>query len=101
MHANVSLWKIKSRDSVEALLKKAETELIPVLRNQPGFIDLDGILADKDTLILIHTWESKEKANVGVRRLVPWLLANAATKLSPISRHSGNIVLSTSVTDQG
>lgn len=96
VHANVSIWKIKSRDSIEALLKKAESDMVPILRSQPGFIDFDAVLTDDDTLILIHRWESKKQANLGVLRLGPWLLANAATKVSPIGRHGGDIVLSTS-----
>lgn len=94
MHANVSLWKVKSPDALEKLLAKAEAELLPKLRDQKGFIHFE-IVVDKDTLVLIHTWESKEAADKGVRPLVPWLLKNAATKLSLISRHGGTVPLST------
>ncbi len=95
MHANVSLWKVKNPDSLEKLLSKAESELMPKLQDQKGFVHFEIVLADKDTLILIHTWESKEAAGKGVRPLVPWLLKNAATKLSLISRHGGDVPLST------
>ena len=94
MHANVSLWKAKSPDSLEKLLSKAEAELVPKLQSQPGFLSFQVVRADGDTLILIHTWESKDKADVGLRRLGPWLLTNAATKLSLISRHSWELGLS-------
>ncbi|HET7036463.1 MAG TPA: hypothetical protein VFI42_12345 [Thermomicrobiaceae bacterium] len=94
MYANVSLWKAKSTEGLDTLLGKAEAELLPKLQSQPGFRDLQVVRADGDTLILIHTWESKDQSNSGLRRLTPWLLANTATKLSLISRHGGDVVIS-------
>lgn len=95
MHANVSLWKAKSKESLDGLVQKAEAELVPLLRKQQGFIHFEGVVTDDDTLILIHTWESKESADKGVRPLVPWLLRNAATKVKLISRHGGPVVVAT------
>ncbi len=95
MHANVSLWKGKSKQSLDDLIEKAEAELVPKLRAQEGFVHFDGIVTPDETLILVHTWESKEAADRGVRPLIPWLLKNAATKVKLISRHSGPVVVST------
>ncbi len=94
MHANVSLWKVKNPDTLDKLLSKAEAELMPKLRDQRGFVHFE-IIVDKETLVLIHTWESKEASDKGIRPLVPWLLKNAATKLSLISRHGGSVPLTT------
>jgi heme-degrading monooxygenase HmoA len=96
MHANVSLWKAKSRENLDTIVKKAEAELVPKLRQQPGFISFEAIVTDDDTLILVHNWESKELADKGVRPLVPWLLKNAATKFSMAGRHSGAVVVTAS-----
>ena len=35
MHANVSLWKGKSKESLDGLVQKAEAELVPLLRKRP------------------------------------------------------------------
>ncbi len=59
--------------ALDDLLVKAEAELVPQTRQQPGFLRYFTVRTGDDALASVTVWQSKEQAEQAVERLSGWV----------------------------
>jgi hypothetical protein len=70
----VSVWKAESGAQVtDEFRRRIQNELIPLFQRQAGFIDYRAMLADDGHLVVVHTWETQEHCDAGVRETAKWV----------------------------
>jgi heme-degrading monooxygenase HmoA len=93
MFMNVSIWQIQPGVDTESLTERANRELMPLFRRQPGFLSYQAIRQD-DHLVVVHTWESREQAEApsGVS---PWVEEAQKGAMTLLHRYTGDVAVST------
>lgn len=70
-YARVGIHKFK-QGTIDEVIKKGKTKLLPVDREQPGFIAYEVIKIDDETAISISTWKTKKQAENALKRVSEW-----------------------------
>ena len=80
---------------IETIRQAAEQSLLPMLKELPGFLEVDLVKAAEDHLIAIIFWEDLESANHGASVIGPaWFAQNIAHHLTSEQQRSlGEVVL--------
>ena len=80
---------------IETIRQAAQQSLLPMLKELPGFLEVDLVKAAEDHLIAIIFWEDLESANRGASVIGPaWFAQNIAPYLTSEQQRSlGEVVL--------
>jgi hypothetical protein len=81
--------------TADEALRRTREELIPLLREQPGFIAYDIVRTGPDEALFIHTCQTKEEAEAALQRVVAWAQANISDMIVLVHRHVGELVYTT------
>jgi heme-degrading monooxygenase HmoA len=97
MQVVVLTWGI-DLDSAEgrSIAGTVRDELIPMLREQPGFVSSKGFAAtdEERTAVAVATWESAEQADAGIAKAAAWTEQQAGRYLTGRTVYSGEVILS-------
>jgi heme-degrading monooxygenase HmoA len=80
--------------TLDDVLKKAEAELIPMNRQQPGFRSYFLIRTGPDSVVSVTSWESKAQADAAAERLSGWVRREMGPSLEKVENHVGEVVVS-------
>lgn len=89
-HARVVVYTFKAGTAGEAV-SKAEREVLPMLRNQPGFISYTIVRSGDDTAVSFSMWDSKRQAEEANRVTGAWVQENLSRSLVSVDRHMGEV----------
>lgn len=98
-HVNVIVltWSIDltSPEGLE-IARRVRDELIPLLRQQSGFISYQGFVdAERErTSVAISTWDSAEQAQAGSQLTAEWTAEHAGSFLASRDVYGGDTILS-------
>jgi quinol monooxygenase YgiN len=91
-HECIAVYKLQA--SASDMVRRAEEEMLPIFRQQPGFIAYELIETGTDSLISISTWQSQEQANEATKSAALWVKENLGFMLIVIENYVGEVVLS-------
>jgi len=80
--------------TLDDVLKKAEAELVPMNRQQPGFRSYFLIRTGPDSVVSVTSWESKEQADAAAERLSAWVRQEMGPSLEKVENHVGEVIIS-------
>ena len=61
-HARVAVYQVKP-GTADEIARRAQAGMLPIFRNQPGFVAYGGVTADVDTVISLSFWQTQEQAD--------------------------------------
>jgi len=93
MHARVALYRLTS-GTVEDVARKAEEGMLPIFRDQPGFVSYRLVRAEDETIISISRWRSREQADRATEAAASWVRDNIADNVALQQNYVGEVVLS-------
>ena len=89
-YARIGMYTVKP-GTLDAILNKAEAEIVPMTRQQPGFRRYFTIRTGEDSLFSLTVWEDKEQAEQAAERLSSWVRAEMGPSLVKVENHVGEI----------
>jgi heme-degrading monooxygenase HmoA len=92
MHARVGFYQVKpgTRDDT---LAKARTELLPMMREQPGLQRYTVLLTGPDSFISLSRWETREQAEQAADTLTTWVKENIGPTVVSMENQIGEVKL--------
>jgi hypothetical protein len=73
MEVTVFKWKVGITSAeIDNLVRKVQTEGIPLLRQQPGFLLWRAMPVDEEQGVHVNEWESKEQCEAGMQAYGEW-----------------------------
>jgi len=91
-YARIGMYTVKP-GTLDAILKKAEAELVPQTQQQPGFRRYFTIRTGEDSLVSVTVWEDKAQAEQAAERLSGWVRAEMGSSLVKAENHVGEITI--------
>jgi heme-degrading monooxygenase HmoA len=92
-YARIGLYTTKP-GTLDSILEKAEAELVPQTRQQPGFRRYFTVRTGEDSLVSVTVWDGKEQAEQAAERLSAWVRAELGPSLVAVENHVGEMVIS-------
>ncbi len=87
MYTIIRRLKVKPH-LVEEAIKRTEQVFLPVLRNEPGFLEFYSILVSEHEAVSISLFETKEQAEAGNNKALEW----AREQLFPLAQGPAEIL---------
>ncbi|MDQ2786541.1 MAG: antibiotic biosynthesis monooxygenase [Chloroflexota bacterium] len=92
-YARIGMYTVKP-GTLDAILTKAEAELVPQTRQQPGFRRYFSVRTGEDSLVSVTIWEDKEQAEQAAERLSGWVRAEMGPSLVKVENQVGELTVS-------
>src|SRR3954452_4272366 len=93
MHARLVMYKFKP-GSADAVYKKAEAGLGPILRKLPGFISYEVFKIGADAGVSVSNWQSEAQASDSVEAASEWVKGTIADDVVSAETHVGTLLFS-------
>ena len=77
MYAAIRRIKVQP-GSFDEIIRRAESELVPIISSVPGFIEYSGVQVGEDIALTISLFETQEQAEESTRRAMDWVKQNMA-----------------------
>jgi len=71
-HARVALYSVEV-GALDELRQKVQEGMVPILRDQPGFISYDVVDGGGDMVISVSRWETHDQAEAAVQTIADWV----------------------------
>jgi quinol monooxygenase YgiN len=92
-YARIGMYTTKP-GTLDDILKKAEAELVPMTRQQPGFRRYFTVRTGEDTLVSATGWETKEQAERAAEQLSTWVRTEMGPAALKVENQVGEILIS-------
>jgi hypothetical protein len=69
--------------------------MLPIFRQQPGFVADEGVVTGDEEVVSISAWESAEQAQAAVQTAAGWVRENLADLIVAVDNHVGESGFST------
>jgi heme-degrading monooxygenase HmoA len=89
-HVRVGVYKFKP-GTTDTIVAKAEAELLPLHRQQPGFVGYEVVRTGTDSVVSISTWETEAEAEDAAKRSVAWVNENIRGAIDTVENHIGEL----------
>jgi heme-degrading monooxygenase HmoA len=89
-HVRVAVYQIKP-GSANEIVQKAQSGMLPIFRQQPGFVAYEGVVTGDTEVVSISTWESVEQAQAAVQIAASWVRENLADAIVSVTNHVGEL----------
>ena len=93
-HVRVAVYRIKA-GSADEIVRRARDGMLPIFRQQPGFVAYEGVVTGDEEVVSISTWESAEQAQAAVKMAAGWVGENLADMIVSVDNHVGELGFST------
>ena len=95
MQARMATYRF-SGDNADALARRAEEGILPILKSQPGFKAYSVAIGD-DQVSSLSVWDTRAEAEAGSEVVASWVAENMAGELDLIDVRYGEIMFSTTL----
>ena len=92
-HMRIAVYQITSGTAQE-VADRARDGLLPIFRQQPGFIAYEGVGAGADTVISVSAWQSAEQAEASARQAADWVRQHLADRVRLLDSYVGDVLFS-------
>jgi heme-degrading monooxygenase HmoA len=93
-HVRVAIYQIKP-GTADEILRRAQSGVLPIFRQQPGFVAYEGVVTADDEIVSISTWESAEQAQTAVHTAAGWVRENLEDMVFSVDNYVGELGFST------
>jgi ribosomal protein L3 len=90
MHARVAVYKFRPAGA-DIVIERAKVGMVPIFRQQPGFIAYVVVKTADDAGVSISAWETAEQAEQAVQAAAAWVKANVAEQVVAVENHVGDV----------
>jgi heme-degrading monooxygenase HmoA len=80
--------------TIDAIIQKAQAELVPMTQRQPGLRRYHAIRTGADTAASISSWDTEAQAQAASESLAGWVRREFAPSLIKAENHVGEVVIS-------
>ena len=87
-YVRVAVYRIKA-GTADEIVRQAQADVLPIFRQQPGFIAYEGVVTGDDEVVSISTWESAEQAQAAVQTAAGWVREHLADMIVSVDNHVG------------
>jgi hypothetical protein len=94
MHARIATYTYTG--DAQAIARKAEDGLLPILQAQAGF-KAYSVMATDEKIISFSAWDSAESAEAANSAALQWVQENIADQIEHKSTHFGEILIGTTL----
>lgn len=85
--------------TVDEVIRRGEKELLPMFREQDGFVAYEVVRTGQDTGFAINTWSAREQAEAASARAQGWMREHFAPVLVSAETHVGEVAFSSRTSD--
>jgi hypothetical protein len=89
----IAVYQISSRTARE-VADRAQAGLLPLFRQQPGFLAYEGVGVGTDTIISLSTWQSAAQAEAATRQAADWVRQHLADRLRLLDNYVEDVLFS-------
>jgi heme-degrading monooxygenase HmoA len=89
-YARIGMYTAKP-GTLDDILKKAEAELVPMTRQQPGFRRYFTVRTGEDSLVSVTAWETKEQAEQAAEQLSSWVRTEMGPAVLKVENQVGEV----------
>jgi Antibiotic biosynthesis monooxygenase len=89
-HARIGVYQVKP-GTADEIARRAQAEMLPIFRSQPGFVAYGGVTTGVDTVISLSIWQTQEQAEAAVRGAASWIKDNIAEMIVSVQNHVGDL----------
>jgi len=93
-HVRVAIYQIRP-GTADEILRRAQSGMLPIFRQQPGFVAYEGVVTADEEVVSISTWESAEQAQAAVHTAAGWVRENLADMILSVDNYVGELGFST------
>lgn len=90
LHIRIGVYQCQAGTAEETLQRARETAY-PLYHRQPGFVAYEQFLTEKDRMVSITTWETREQAAAASALDDAWITQHAFTTVSWVEEHVGSV----------
>lgn len=91
-YARIGMYTTKP-GTLDGILQKAEAELVPMTRQQPGFRRYFTVRTGDDSLVSVTAWETKEQAEQAAERLSGWVRTEMGPAALKVENQVGEVLV--------
>ena len=102
-YARIAVYKVKTGGAitVDEAIRRSQTGMLPIFRNQPGFVSYGQVKAGQDSVISISFWQSRQQAEAAVQLSESWSKDNLAGMTESVQNYVGELSFFTSAVPIG
>ena len=89
-YIRVAVYKAK-QGTVNEMARKAEAGMLPIFRNQPGFVAYGLVKTGSDEAVSLSVWGTREEAEKAVQVAAAWVKDNIADITESVQNHVGDL----------
>ena len=91
-HARVAVYSVSG--SGDEVGQKVRDGMVPILRDQAGFVSYDVVLAG-DTLVSVSKWETEGQAEQAVQTIADWVSESGVDQMvERLENYVGEVIVS-------
>ena len=88
--SRVGVYKL-TQGGAQEVVRRAEAGMLPILREQPGFVAYELITTGDSSLVSISTWRTHDEADAAVKTIGGWVKENMAELTVSVENHVGDM----------
>jgi hypothetical protein len=88
--SRVGVYKL-TNGSAQEVVRRAEAGMLPILRDQPGFVAYELITTGDSSLVSISTWRTHAEADAAVKTIGGWVKEHMAELTVSVDNHVGDV----------
>ena len=102
-YARIAVYKAKPGSTLTAdeTIRRSQTGMLPIFRNQPGFVSYGIVKTGPDSVISISFWQSRRQAEAAVQLAASWAKDNVAEMSESVQNYVGELSFFTSAVPIG
>ena len=71
----------------DELVLRIRNGLLPLLREQAGFVAYEVVMTGEDTAVFIHTCDTQAQAEAAMQNVASWVRENVAGLIVSVDKH--------------
>ena len=88
--SRIGVYKLTSGSAGE-VLRLAEEGMLPILRDQAGFVSYELVVTGDSSLVSISTWRTHDEAEAAVKTIGGWVKEHMAELTVSVENHVGDM----------
>ena len=88
-HVRIAKYRVTG-GTFDEVADAAKGGMLPVFREQPGFISYGVADCGDSTLLSISNWETHDEAEAAASAARDWVAANLADRIELVENHTGD-----------
>ncbi len=92
-HMRIAIYQFQP-EAVDETIKRAAEGMLPIFRQQPGFISYAIVKTGDSSAVSLSTWATSAQADAAINTAAGWVQGNIASMVVSVQNHVGEVALS-------